>query len=145
MRGAPGRSTGRRDLATSVARRVQLKPTALGRRVHGMLRAAALPHFSWRSSLLSREQSCRPFSYTSRRHNGPKASDVTKKYSDTLLLPKTTFPLYGDPEKSEVAFRQKTSDELYRWQVGMLSHYDITHSFMLQVVGECEGSSLCCA
>jgi isoleucyl-tRNA synthetase len=63
--------------------------------------------------------SCRSFSWTAR---SLKASEPSKKYSDTLLLPKTSFSLYGDPEKSEVAFRKKTSDELYRWQVSAHIH-----------------------
>ncbi|KAF8838923.1 isoleucyl-tRNA synthetase [Paxillus ammoniavirescens] len=40
----------------------------------------------------------------------------SKAFSQTLLLPKTSFPLRADPAKSEVPFRQKTCDDLYRWQ-----------------------------
>ena len=47
---------------------------------------------------------------------GPSKLDP-KAFSKTLLLPKTTFPLWADPAKSEELFRTKTCDELYRWQV----------------------------
>jgi hypothetical protein len=40
-----------------------------------------------------------------------------KNYAHTLLLPRTDFPLWTDPEKSEPAFRKKSCDDLYRWQV----------------------------
>ncbi|KAL1674639.1 tRNA synthetases class I-domain-containing protein [Schizophyllum commune] len=39
-----------------------------------------------------------------------------KAYSKTLLLPKTSFPLWIDPAKSEVPFRERTCDALYREQ-----------------------------
>ena len=41
----------------------------------------------------------------------------SKAFSKTLLLPKTSFPLWSDPAKTEAPFRRKTCDELYRWQV----------------------------
>ncbi|KIJ61453.1 hypothetical protein HYDPIDRAFT_115926, partial [Hydnomerulius pinastri MD-312] len=40
----------------------------------------------------------------------------SKAFSKTLLLPKTSFPLWSDPAKTEAPFRRKTCDELYRWQ-----------------------------
>lgn len=40
-----------------------------------------------------------------------------KAYSKTLLLPKTSFPLWIEPAKSEVPFRERTCDALYREQV----------------------------
>ncbi|KAI6006964.1 tRNA synthetases class I-domain-containing protein [Pisolithus albus] len=40
----------------------------------------------------------------------------SKAFSKTLLLPKTSFPLWPDPSKTEVPFRKKTCDDLYRWQ-----------------------------
>lgn len=36
---------------------------------------------------------------------------------DALRLPSTSFPLRSDPAKSELPFRAKACDELYRWQV----------------------------
>jgi len=42
-------------------------------------------------------------------------------FSDTLILPKTSFPLWTDPSKSEVPFQTKTCEGLYCWQV--LVHY----------------------
>ncbi|KAL6298677.1 isoleucyl-tRNA synthetase [Sparassis latifolia] len=38
-----------------------------------------------------------------------------KAFSDTLLLPKTSFTLWNDPTQNE-ALRARTCDELYRWQ-----------------------------
>ena len=45
-------------------------------------------------------------------------SKATKAFSSTLLLPKTTFPLkHQQPHLIEEQYRQRTCDELYRWQV----------------------------
>ncbi|KAF8553369.1 isoleucyl-tRNA synthetase [Imleria badia] len=46
---------------------------------------------------------------------GPSKIDP-KTFSKTLLLPKTPFPLWADPAKSEELFRRKTCDKLYQWQ-----------------------------
>jgi hypothetical protein len=46
-----------------------------------------------------------------------KPANPDKAYSKTLLLPKTSFPLWSDPQKREAQFRKGTCDELYRWQV----------------------------
>ncbi|KAL4073583.1 tRNA synthetases class I-domain-containing protein [Scleroderma citrinum] len=54
---------------------------------------------------------CRSLSSSSRE---PKLDP--KAFSKTLLLPKTSFPLWTDPSKTEVPFRRKTCDELYQWQ-----------------------------
>ncbi|KAG1872417.1 tRNA synthetases class I-domain-containing protein [Suillus subalutaceus] len=40
----------------------------------------------------------------------------SKAHSKTLLLPKTSFPLWVDSAKSESLFKKKTCEELYRWQ-----------------------------
>ncbi|THV04716.1 isoleucyl-tRNA synthetase [Dendrothele bispora CBS 962.96] len=40
----------------------------------------------------------------------------SKTFSKTLLLPKTSFPLWSEPSKSEVPFRARTCEDLYRWQ-----------------------------
>ncbi|KAA1476621.1 isoleucyl-tRNA synthetase [Dentipellis sp. KUC8613] len=50
--------------------------------------------------------------------SGDKAAGKvdSKAFSKTLLLPKTSFPLWTDPAKTEVAFRHKTCDALYKWQ-----------------------------
>lgn len=42
---------------------------------------------------------------------------VDNSYSHSLLLPKTAFPLRGDPLVREAAFRQRTCEDLYQWQV----------------------------
>ncbi|KAF8532114.1 tRNA synthetases class I-domain-containing protein [Gautieria morchelliformis] len=39
-----------------------------------------------------------------------------KAYAATLLLPKTSFPIRADPSIREAAFRERTSEELYKWQ-----------------------------
>ncbi|PFH47754.1 hypothetical protein AMATHDRAFT_151413 [Amanita thiersii Skay4041] len=45
----------------------------------------------------------------------PKEVD-TKAFSKTLLLPRTAFPLWADPSKSETPFQKRTGEDLYRWQ-----------------------------
>ena len=40
-----------------------------------------------------------------------------KLYAKSLLLPRTTFPQWTDPLKTEVLLRKKLCDDLYRWQV----------------------------
>ncbi|CAE7209884.1 unnamed protein product [Rhizoctonia solani] len=37
-------------------------------------------------------------------------------FADTLLLPKTSFPLWADPAQRELPYRQRTTQELYEWQ-----------------------------
>ncbi|KAG6909906.1 hypothetical protein DXG01_014426 [Tephrocybe rancida] len=37
-------------------------------------------------------------------------------YTSTLLLPKTSFPLWANPSQSEVPFQERTGESLYRWQ-----------------------------
>lgn len=49
----------------------------------------------------------------------------SKAFSKTLLLPKTPFPLWADPAKSEELFRRKTCDDLYQWQVGYAYTYAV--------------------
>jgi hypothetical protein len=44
-------------------------------------------------------------------------SDQNKLYANSLLLPRTTFPQWTNPLKTEVLLRKKTCDNLYRWQV----------------------------
>ncbi|KAL1744261.1 tRNA synthetases class I-domain-containing protein [Schizophyllum fasciatum] len=65
---------------------------------------------SCRSILQSRVHSFARFGSTS------AAAQDNKAYSKTLLLPKTSFPLWIDPAKSEAPFREKTCDVLYRDQ-----------------------------
>lgn len=40
-----------------------------------------------------------------------------KAYSNTLLLPSTSFKLQPDVKEIEKRYRRLTCDELYRWQV----------------------------
>ncbi|KAF9493086.1 isoleucyl-tRNA synthetase [Pleurotus eryngii] len=41
---------------------------------------------------------------------------ANKSYSNTLLLPKTSFPLWAEPSKREEPYRRRACEELYRWQ-----------------------------
>ncbi|KAG1900331.1 tRNA synthetases class I-domain-containing protein [Suillus fuscotomentosus] len=41
---------------------------------------------------------------------------LNASYSKTLLLPKTSFPLWVNSAQSESLFKKKTCEELYRWQ-----------------------------
>jgi hypothetical protein len=50
------------------------------------------------------------------------SSDQSKLYAKSLLLPRTTFPQWTDPLKTEVQLRKKTCDNLYRWQVRSKCH-----------------------
>lgn len=67
-----------------------------------------------------------------------------KAFSKTLLLPKTSFPLWTEPSKSEAPFQRRTSDELYRWQVRYTdySYFVLSHHDCLKVVGQRGGSTL---
>lgn len=46
-----------------------------------------------------------------------RASATSKPYVSSLRLPKTRFPLWSEPNEREVPFRERTTTELYRWQV----------------------------
>lgn len=37
-------------------------------------------------------------------------------FANTLLLPKTSFPLWADPAQREEPYRNRTTEELYHWQ-----------------------------
>ncbi|EUC61073.1 isoleucine-tRNA ligase [Rhizoctonia solani AG-3 Rhs1AP] len=49
------------------------------------------------------------------RLNGTQASSKNS-FANTLLLPKTNFPLWADPAQRELPYRQRTTQELYEWQ-----------------------------
>ncbi|PKY33823.1 Aminoacyl-tRNA synthetase, partial [Rhizophagus irregularis] len=44
-------------------------------------------------------------------------NDLSKLYSDTLLLPKTNFPLRADAANREISFQDRCSNDLYKWQI----------------------------
>lgn len=50
----------------------------------------------------------------------PHTTSDPKKYSDTLLLPKTTFPQRAPLAKVQELYGNKTMGELYAWQVSQL-------------------------
>lgn len=55
------------------------------------------------------------------RHNSNAATAPRKSWSDTLLLPKTGFPMkHKHPEKEELQWRERATSELYKWQVSLL-------------------------
>lgn len=45
----------------------------------------------------------------------PSAGD--KAYASTLLLPQTAFPIWIEPRSTREQFQQRTSEEIYKWQV----------------------------
>jgi hypothetical protein len=54
---------------------------------------------------------------TATRYASTKPSADNKAFSNTLLLPKTSFSQWPDLETTEAVLRTKTCDDLYRWQV----------------------------
>lgn len=71
-----------------------------------------------------------------------------KAFSKTLLLPKTTFPLWADPAKSEEPHRKRTTEDLYRWQVSFFIHdfLRVIHIEWVVGSGSRDGANrhLCC-
>lgn len=57
-----------------------------------------------------------PILHVWRCYSDSKSGDDSRSFGDTLLLPKTNFPLRADPTQREVPFRTRTCDDLYRWQ-----------------------------
>lgn len=55
-------------------------------------------------------------SATPQTASSPQIND--KAYAKTLLLPKTAFPMRAEASKREKGFQQRTTQDLYRWQVG---------------------------
>ncbi|KAG8960228.1 isoleucine-tRNA ligase [Tulasnella sp. 419] len=45
-----------------------------------------------------------------------KESGDQKTYTNTLHLPKTSFPIWSEPLEREEPFRDRTTQQLYRWQ-----------------------------
>ena len=46
-----------------------------------------------------------------------QASATDRQYASTLRLPKTRFQLWSPPDEREIPFRERTTTELYKWQV----------------------------
>ena len=44
-----------------------------------------------------------------------------KAFTDTLLLPKTPFPLRADLKENEARYGELTRENLYKWQVCTIS------------------------
>ncbi|RKP09434.1 isoleucyl-tRNA synthetase [Thamnocephalis sphaerospora] len=47
---------------------------------------------------------------------GRSASDAEKRYSNTLQLPRTDFPLRANAAQRDSQFRERCTDRLYQWQ-----------------------------
>jgi hypothetical protein len=56
-------------------------------------------------------------------------NDLSKSYSDTLLLPKTNFPLRADAANREILFQDRCSKDLYKWQVFKVFFFDTCSFF----------------
>ncbi|KAG8947207.1 isoleucine-tRNA ligase [Tulasnella sp. 424] len=65
---------------------------------------------------LTRSSTCRYYSSSKDAKDG--AVNPSKTYTATMLLPKTTFPLWAEPGVREEPFRERTTSELYKWQAG---------------------------
>ncbi|KAG8920631.1 isoleucine-tRNA ligase, partial [Tulasnella sp. 408] len=63
---------------------------------------------------LTRSTTCRY--YSSSKDTKDAAVNPSKAYTATMLLPKTTFPLWAEPSVREEPFRERTTSELYKWQ-----------------------------
>jgi hypothetical protein len=59
----------------------------------------------------------RSLSYASCVRMGSAPAKDLKKYSDTLLLPRTSLPMRHDAAAVERMFANKTGPHLYQWQV----------------------------
>ena len=101
---------------------VALRHTGFSRALSMIARVTVCPRI-----LLSK---CTPRKYISRRNlfssavrlsdEAPLTGEVpldSKAYSKTLLLPKTSFPLWSNPPEVEDQYRSLTCDNLYQWQV----------------------------
>lgn len=49
-----------------------------------------------------------------------KAPKAPNPYTNTILLPKTNFPLRADAAKREHLFRDRCTKDLYPWQVCLI-------------------------
>ena len=47
-----------------------------------------------------------------------KASPDKKQFTKTLHLPKTKFEIQGDTVRRQLLYRKRSTEALYRWQVG---------------------------
>jgi hypothetical protein len=51
--------------------------------------------------------------------DGKNSAD--KAYASTLLLPKTKFPIWIEPNIVQERYQERTTQELYKWQVSQSS------------------------
>ncbi|KAI0053136.1 isoleucyl-tRNA synthetase [Auriscalpium vulgare] len=76
----------------------------------------ALLHASAALDLLTGPCARRLFSSPLGRRASSADAEQNKRFSKTVLLPRTTFPQWTDASKTEAMLRRKTCDDLYRWQ-----------------------------
>ena len=69
---------------------------------------------SWNACILRKQALARSLSSTTKKCN---ESQANKAFAETLLLPKTQFPLRPDFKANETAYGYLTRGALYRWQV----------------------------
>ncbi len=69
---------------------------------------------SWNACILRKQALARSLSSTTKKCN---ESQANKAFAETLLLPKTQFPLRPDFKANETAYGDLTRGALYRWQV----------------------------
>jgi isoleucyl-tRNA synthetase len=72
---------------------------------------------SWKTCLFQKKALSRYLST-----NAKKTAEAldNKAFTDTLLLPKTTFPLRPNFKEIEAAYGDLTRETLYRWQVWIM-------------------------
>lgn len=68
--------------------------------------------------------------------------DPSHRWGNTILLPKTSFPLYNDASK-DAQVRAKTSGELYQWQVGERAHRPASKQLTLYTAAKRQGPLVC--
>ena len=73
---------------------------------------------SWNSIFTCRLKRQAPLRYLS---TPAKNAVHNKAFTDTLLLPKTPFPLRADLKENEVRYGELTRENLYKWQVCTIS------------------------
>lgn len=80
---------------------------------------------SCRSTARSASATTRSLSSTT-----PLLAKTKNPYTDTLLLPKTTFPLRANAVSREHLFKDRCTSELYEWQVKHVFNICLVYLFL---------------
>lgn len=93
-------------------------PIYLLERIHGLAHPAPLAR-SLRAGALLAKHHFHSSAYTlaSAPPKPSKGKEKAHAHQSSVLLPKTGFPLRADAVKRERLFWDRTTDELYAWQV----------------------------